>query len=101
MFLCHVLADCGAQPTDAIDQYYLNGGGLNPPAAPVPVAAAAAVVADCNGAKPADYYVDGTTGNDGNPGTSAAPWESLTKAVSTLLQARKFLSGAVRPIPTH
>jgi len=27
-----VLADVGAQPTDAIDQYYIDGGGLNPPA---------------------------------------------------------------------
>ena len=26
-----VLADCGAQPNDAIDQYYINGGGTNPP----------------------------------------------------------------------
>ncbi len=28
----NVLADVGAQPTDAIDQYYINGGGINPPA---------------------------------------------------------------------
>ncbi len=27
-----VLADVGAQPTDAIDQYYIDGGGTNPPA---------------------------------------------------------------------
>ena len=27
-----VLADCGAQPNDAIDQYYIAGGGTNPPA---------------------------------------------------------------------
>ena len=27
-----VLGDVGAQPTDAIDQYYIDGGGLNPPA---------------------------------------------------------------------
>jgi hypothetical protein len=27
-----VLADCGAQPTDAVDQYYIDGGGTNPPA---------------------------------------------------------------------
>ena len=28
----NVLADCGAQPNDAIDQYYIAGGGTNPPA---------------------------------------------------------------------
>ena len=27
-----ILADCGAQPNDAIDQYYIAGGGTNPPA---------------------------------------------------------------------
>ena len=31
----------------------------------------------------ADYYVDGMTGLDTNPGTSSQPWATLTKAVST------------------
>jgi PKD repeat protein len=30
------------------------------------------------------YYVDGTTGNDSNPGTQALPWKTIQKAANTL-----------------
>ena len=43
-----VLGDVGAQPTDAVDQYYIDGGGLTPPA-----------VGSCGG---------GASGGGGNPG---------------------------------
>lgn len=32
----------------------------------------------------ADYYVDGASGNDANPGTLKAPWKTVTKANTTL-----------------
>ena len=31
-----------------------------------------------------NYYVDGTNGNDGNPGTINQPWQTINKANSTL-----------------
>ena len=39
----------------------------------------------------ADYYVDGVNGSDSNPGTSALPWATLTKAVSTATSGKKVL----------
>lgn len=83
----NVLADVGAQPTDAIDQYYIDGGGTSPPAV------------SCGGgggggpawSETANYYVDGIGGNDGNAGTSSAPWKTLTKAVSTATSGKKVL----------
>jgi len=30
------------------------------------------------------YYVNGSTGNDANPGTSSAPWRTIQKAANTL-----------------
>jgi len=39
----------------------------------------------------ADYYVDGLTGSDSNPGTSSQPWATLTKAVSTATAGKKVL----------
>jgi chitodextrinase len=30
------------------------------------------------------YYVDGTTGNDSNPGTQALPWKTIQKAANTM-----------------
>jgi len=32
----------------------------------------------------ATYYIDGSTGNDSNPGTIASPWKTIVKANSTL-----------------
>lgn len=37
-----------------------------------------------NTAAAATYYVDAAGGNDGNPGTSALPWKTMSKAESTV-----------------
>ena len=57
--LANVLADCGAQPNDAIDQYYIAGGGTSPPA-----------VGGCGGggASPILEWI--------GPNGTASPWET-------------------------
>ncbi|MDF3055998.1 MAG: hypothetical protein K0R17_213 [Rariglobus sp.] len=41
----------------------------------------------CADALAADYYVDSAAGSDGNPGTLAAPWQSLTKVNGVMFAA--------------
>jgi hypothetical protein len=47
------------------------------------VAILAAITAPLNAFAGATYYVS-PSGNDGNPGTAAAPWRTVTKAANTL-----------------
>ena len=82
-----VLADVGAQPTDAIDQYYIDGGGMTPPA----IVCGGSSGGGSLWSETANYYVNGLTGSDTNAGTSSAPWKTLTKAVSTATAGKKVL----------
>lgn len=40
------------------------------------------------------YYVDGQLGNDSNPGTATAPWQSIEKATTTVQPGDKVLVAA-------
>jgi hypothetical protein len=51
---------------------------------PVMLASFALCVFLDNSSPAATYYVDAVNGNDANPGSSAAPWRTLTKAANTM-----------------
>ena len=96
----NVHADSGAQPWDAIDQYYLGGGGLNPPAPPAPGDGGGEPNDPNDPNEPtglawniidADYYVDATTGSDSNPGTIDAPFQTIGKAKTVALAGNKVV----------
>ena len=80
-----VKGDVGAYPNDAIDQYYLGAGGLNPPPPPTPGGGGGGGGGEPNGfwnIIDGDYYVDKATGNDSAAGTLTAPFKTIGKAKS-------------------
>lgn len=50
----------------------------------VAIMAILAVLVMCSTSWAANYYIDASKGNDGNPGTLSQPWKTLSKANSTL-----------------